>query len=372
MPRLLALLVLLPSLAGANDVTERAEALHQKALAAVRVGRVEQAAGLWDQAIALDKHWKYAFNQATCYGHLKRWAPAWQAARAAFDYGVPEEHRAEVTRVEADAEERLLKQHARLELTVEPKDADVRLDGEPWPAPRVRMLGRVRSTVVVSRAGHVAQTLVLEHPIGARIARTVTLSPVPSEGALLVRGSPVGATVTVGGAPIGRLPEARQGSLRPGAFTVRVEAPGHATHEERVEVRPGATATCTVALRALPAVAVTPLSPSLVGWKWAATGAGALLLAVGGGLFGHAARLANDADALSPNAPGYDGDYDRARSRFDATIASAATLVALGSAAAVAAIVLHALDGKRGTAHRVDAVIDAVIGPGGALVRVGF
>jgi hypothetical protein len=77
------------------------------------------------------------------------------------------------------------------------------------------------------------------------------------DGRLLVRTSPPGAAVEVDGAAVGVAPLAL-GGLAPGAYRVRVSAPGYEPAERRVELTPGAP-------RAALAVTLRPAGPAPAG-----------------------------------------------------------------------------------------------------------
>jgi len=136
-------------------------------------------------------------------------------------------------------------------------------------------------------------------------------------GTVALSMTPAGAVVRVDGTAVGRTPI--RAKLAPGWHVVRVERPGHASVERRVEVPAGGTVVFDVSL--VP-VRTRPWQRPAGG---AAFGAGVVLLALDGRPYRRRCS-GNDVDA--------DGDC---RFAYD-TIAGGATLAVLGTAAATAGV----------------------------------
>jgi serine/threonine protein kinase len=86
--------------------------------------------------------------------------------------------------------------------------------------------------------------------------------PQTATGILIVRGSPSGARVYVNEQPVGQLPYI-DSAASIGAYTLRVEADGYETFEDRVAVMPGETASVSVSLESATGAPATVLVVSV-------------------------------------------------------------------------------------------------------------
>ena len=159
-------------------------------------------------------------------------------------------------------------------------------------------------------------------------------------GTVALSTAPAGAVAQVDGTAIGRTPiEAR---LAPGPHVVRVERPGYAAVERRIEVPAGGTVVFDLSLvpvRTRPWQ--RPAGAAAVSGGLAAFGAGVVLLALDGRPYRRRCS-GNDVDA--------DGDC---RFSYD-TIAGGATLAVLGTAAVTAGVfwlIASHRDADRGHRH---------------------
>jgi len=121
----------------------------------------------------------------------------------------------------------------------------------------------------------------------------LALQPAALAGGLMVLGSPAGATVTVDGKDAGVVPfEEPLAGIVEGTHTIRIEHPGYAAWERRVDIRFREVARVDMTLRALGVVVdETPEVDVLYDVvPWVGVGVGALLLA-GGAVFGTLSTL---------------------------------------------------------------------------------
>ncbi|MCB9550275.1 MAG: hypothetical protein H6706_31140 [Myxococcales bacterium] len=175
----LCLLLALPAPA-APTPAEEAERLFQVGNRAARRQRWAEALAAWQASEALVPAWQPAFNQATVLVFTGEPLAGWAACQRALQRDPPAERRAKVV-AECDAiEAKLLATHAAIRLEVTPADAEVTLEGAPWPAPRRVLVPRAESRLEVRREGHAVQRLTWRHPIGQRSQQTIQLAPLPA------------------------------------------------------------------------------------------------------------------------------------------------------------------------------------------------
>jgi tRNA A-37 threonylcarbamoyl transferase component Bud32 len=127
-----------------------------------------------------------------------------------------------------------------LNITSEPSEADVYLEGSPKPAGRTpftlgRSPGKVR--VKVSMAGYHEQTEDIDVRAGERSALYCPLSP--RDGTVEISSDPAGAEVYSGGELIGKTPFTRQ--LKPAVYRLRFTLKGRDELEDIISVHPGET-----------------------------------------------------------------------------------------------------------------------------------
>ena len=127
-----------------------------------------------------------------------------------------------------------------LNVTSEPPDADVFLDGSPKPAGRTpfnqaRSPGPLR--VKVSMAGYLDQAETVEVKAGKRTDLFCPLSPL--DGTVEIVSDPAGADVYSGDELIGTTPFKRQ--LKPAVYRLRVALKGFGDAEDVISVHPGET-----------------------------------------------------------------------------------------------------------------------------------
>jgi tetratricopeptide (TPR) repeat protein len=345
-----ALALAAPAAAEPPAADEAAVGLHERATEAYRAGRRDLAVELWRQAFELSPSWKYAYNAANTLYERSRFSAAWTYLDRAQELGMPAQHLDRLTELRSKVAAELLVANAFITLTVEPEDAGVTIDGAPWPAPRSLWTPNASSRIRVTREGHHPAELVWDHPTGTQSARTVRLEPLPPRGALLVQGTPLGATVTVDGAVAGQLPLAPL-PLPPGPHDVGVSHGGYEPAVRLVTVDGGLQTDVTVDLVAeLPPPPPTSLAPA----GWATLGAGLGAAGAGVGLLLWSKELTTDLEDLNAGrglaGASYDeyaSRYDETRRRYDAARIAGAVLTGAGAAAAATGVVLLALDETR-------------------------
>lgn len=171
-----SLLLAPPTSDAPDDAKATAEKLHKQALEHARGGDWEAAFPLWDEAQRRHQVWKYPFNQASGYAHLKRWLAAWRACVKAQRFGVPPERTALVDGLRKRVEGELFQGFALVEVRVTPPNATIRVAGDPFENPWSGWMADPRSTVTVEADGYEARQVVIDHPIGKRTVREVTLT----------------------------------------------------------------------------------------------------------------------------------------------------------------------------------------------------
>jgi hypothetical protein len=171
---MIALLLALGLAAPAAD----ADALLRQGNDAAKAEHWDEALALWAEAEALRPTWRPAFNQAGVLAFQGRPLEAWRACQRALAREIPPDRRPPVEQDCAEIEATVAKTHAEIALDVDPPDAEVRLDGEPWPPPRRTFSPRPESRLEVARAGYAPVTLTWPHPLGQRSRREVRLVPV--------------------------------------------------------------------------------------------------------------------------------------------------------------------------------------------------
>lgn len=163
----------------APDPAAEAERHFQAGNRAARRQRWTEALRAWARAEALRPTWQPAFNQSTVLVFVGQPLEGWQACQRALEREIPEERRPKVEAECEAIERKLLGTHAELRLLVEPPDATVQLEDQPWHPPRRTFVPRGESRVRVAYAGHAEQTLRWQHPVGQRHQQTVKLVPLP-------------------------------------------------------------------------------------------------------------------------------------------------------------------------------------------------
>jgi hypothetical protein len=302
----LALLGALPAAgAGAPGLPAPVDAgrLYQEGNRAAKRQQWSLALSRWAAAEGIDARWQYAYNQATVLRFLGRLDEAWAACERARDYGVPIPRQAEVDAELRRIETALLRDHALLRLSVEPPDAEVLLDGQPFSPPRRAAVTRAESRLVVRREGFLAVDEAWSHPVGAAATRTVRLASAPV--APPVTAPPAAAPVTAPPAP----PPPPVASSPPSAPS---------------------TPTTLAAAGTPPASGPGPV------WKWVAFG-----LAAGAGTAG--GLVLNDADDLrTPSV--FRSTAGDAQSSFESRRDLGFGLVGAAGVALVTGVVLWALE----------------------------
>lgn len=149
--------------------------LHEQAKEAYADGRIRAAIELWRGAAQLHEHWKYAYNLCNCLYEDRQFLEARAACDEARTLGMPAQYTGHIVELEAKIDGALLDDHARIELSVEPGDAVVLRDGEPWAAPRLAWTRATGSRIIVRAPGFVTVDVAWEHPAGKRYSKRIAL-----------------------------------------------------------------------------------------------------------------------------------------------------------------------------------------------------
>lgn len=163
--------------AEATPPPEVAERFHVEALELAGRGRWKAAIKRWRKAEAIQPDWRYAFNLASSYAHVRKWQAAWDALGRAREGGIVRGRRAAAADLDRRISDKLLKTHAEIRLALEPSAASVTLDGKPWKPPYRRWTSRPRHTLVVTHRGYRPEERVWSHPRGGRYVLDVQLKP---------------------------------------------------------------------------------------------------------------------------------------------------------------------------------------------------
>ncbi len=329
-----------------EDIRE-AKKLARKAKRLVRQKRWGEAAPLYGRAEGLNPIWDYAF--ALAQGHAKSSAlvASWRALVRAASHGVPDRRRKDHTKLYESVEERLLKTHAFVKLKVVPEGASVRIGNQDWLPPWVNWVERRQSVLVVEHPECIPLRVTWRHRIGARSLRTIRLTLKSKWGRLKVSGKPDGATIRFGGKSMGQLPEATSKLMKPGEYSLRIEAPKYVSVKTTARVDAGLTNEIAVVLPPEQGEFVKLLQTKRF-WGWVSVGTGGALLITGVGLLGHAASLVSDAEALNADhAAGYDAysaEYDSITASIPAEVTAGWTTFGLGLALGAGGAALLLLD----------------------------
>jgi hypothetical protein len=178
-----------------SSATPDAETLLRRGNEAAKLQRWAEALAWWAEAEAFGPAWQPAFNQATVLAFEGRTFEAWQACQRALGRDIPADRKGPVERDCAEIEAALRKTHAELVLEVAPPDAEVRLEGEPWPEPRRTFTTRNESRLDLRRDGYLPKSLVWAHEAGKRSLKEVALAALsPAPAAPPAPAVPSGAT----------------------------------------------------------------------------------------------------------------------------------------------------------------------------------
>jgi len=378
---LLALLVLSPAVGLAQPPTsaERADALNRIAVAAYQKGAFEDAVMQWMAAEQIDPQWKYALNLAGTLPRLKRWVEAWAACQRARALKLPKAHLDQLDKLQESIGSTLRRDHARLEISVVPVDAQITLNKEPWTPGRSRWVTGTESHLRVVRSGYEPEARVVRHIPGRVHELTVHLVRQDLTGGLVLEGGPRDATVRLNGQSIGALPMARR-TLKPGRYVVSVEKAGLVAFQRQVDVVTGETTTVRVSLHK--AVSAPPPAPDttsqIVGWT--SLGVGIAAVGVGVAMLVWARSAADEADTLNSDPvaaddPGYSGymtAHGALEDSYNARLTAGAVLTGVGVAAAITGAVFLALDDTPGPQKAAAAGPWILPGGGGLSATIRF
>ncbi|MFZ4739502.1 MAG: hypothetical protein ACOYM9_26410, partial [Bradymonadia bacterium] len=268
--------------------------------------------------------------------HLRRMREAYARVQDATRLGPPAERAAEVEGTRTTIETALLAEGALVRLDVTPPDARLQLDGADVEGGRVYFVSSADHHVRATREGYEDAARVLRCAKGSRCDERITLEPVRTTGSLHVSGAPQGAEVLVDDQLVGTLPSARVGALTAGKHTLTVRAVDHLTATVEIDVAAGQAGVHEIVLT--PLTVATPVSARTIG-GWTSVGTGAVLMAIGAGLLGHAVSFREDASDLDRAAqPDYDAQYDALSEEYRSFAVAGWSLTGVGLGAIAAGI----------------------------------
>ena len=350
---ILASLLALP--AAADPPNPAAEALHQKAAEMYKDGSRAEAIEFWWEAMRLGPHWKYAYNLANASYEDGKFEPAWRAAEQAEQLNMPDKYMVQLGGLRAKISAELKKTHAYLALMVQPESCTVTRDGLLWAKPRAGWFPSRSSAIRITHPGYDPRDLTWDHAIGKRHSKAIALKKSPKKGSVTVAGSPAGATVSLGGREVGKLPRVGPLRLSPGTYTMSIAHAGYITSERRVVVEEGQSMTLAVELAETPPeVMVQSGTSGLQIGGWVATGVGVALAGVAGGLLAIADNQAQDMKRLQADPKylnnqvdylQYKADFKRRQQDHAEMQMAGYVLVGVGAAAAVAGVVMLVIPG---------------------------
>lgn len=214
-----------------------------------------------------------AFNIATTLVRLGRHVEAVAAFERYLQIADPS---AEGSRY-ADAQAQLQTERgsiATLELSIDPADAELRIDGQRIAdgaaASRVRSVDPGTHTIEASAARHRAFMTTVRVRSGERLPVRVRLEPITTATLEVVSSVP-SAAVRVDGAPFGEGPQ----QVQAGAHEIIVSAPGYQSYRRRVTLAPDSALRVDAALSAASTTRPVYQSPAF----WAGVGGGAVAIA---------------------------------------------------------------------------------------------
>ena len=349
MSRVLLVVALLAGSASArppSHAEKEARKLDREAEKALKRGDLDQAIRTWTRAEAVHPSWRYPFGAARAHMKVENWIEAWGLLERAVRLAERPSDKAQAQKLLSEVVGTLERSYALLELEVVPPDAQVRLQGRDWPAPRRLWVKRAQSTLHIVHPSYVPLRATWRHPLGSRAKRVIRLEPTSTYGRIRVSGTPTGAVVRIDGQRAGALPVATSRFLKPGRYTVRIES-NLGYHERVVSVKAGAVARVETDLVVLAKVGQEWWRSKAI-WGWSTLGTGIALAAVGAGLAGHAASMVDNLTTLNAlHVSGYD-DYARQyraqRSEIDDYSAAGYALLGVGLAVAAGGATLLVLD----------------------------
>lgn len=325
-----------------------ARKLAKQAKKLARKGDWGEAAKLYTRAEELHQHWEYPVALATGHKDNGLLPLAWRAIGRAQQYGIPERKQDKVVQLLILIETELLSNHAFIELTNVPENADVRLNGNQWLPPYFQWVSRNFSRLEIEHANYLKRVDNWHHVKGKRHSRAVEMVPKSTFGRFKVSGTPAGAAILIDGNHVGRLPNYTSELVKPGKYPIKVESgKDWLAYEGFVEVTAGGEATVKVALEPS-ASEFERLLATKKFWGWTMTGLGGAMTVTGAVLLGVGASKRDEMIALNDTHDGgyqdYVSQYDALESSRGALVTSGHVLLWVGLAAAATGATLLILD----------------------------
>ena len=289
---------------------------------------------------AENKHPSYKYAALLARTHLQSNQPviAWEAANRAERYGIPKQKQRAFEALFAEIEDRLKEGHAFLELSVFPPNASVRIGKQQWLPPYRKWVPRSFSVLELEAPGHAPMSFKWHHPTGNRANRTVRMEPTSNFGRIEVSGAPKGASVSIDGKRIGKLPSATSGLLKPGNYNVTIERADFITMERQVTVTKGTKTPLEIMMDPTESDLMKALKSKTV-WGWTSVGVGGAAFITGIGLLAHSAVLINDVETLNRT---HISGYEKYLIEYDKKAADIPTFGAAGWSMLVVGLALGA------------------------------
>ncbi len=266
---LVAFVALAPAPATAQ--TDTWKTLKEKGDEAFRERRYGEALELYDAAWAKEQQPVLNYNRGRAYEALGRFPEALDQFES-FVERAPKDLKAKVPKLDALMEETRGKVCT---VTIEsvPVGATVLLDGVKLGVTPIvdRRVNAGDVELELSADNYLPKTQSVSLPGGGTLPLKVSLAPV-TQGKLIVKTDPEGATVTIDGKPAGLSPIVRE--VTSGEHQLRIELDGYETIEDTFAVEPGKDETVSITL-----TSTTPVYAAW--WFWTSIGGA---VAVAGGL----------------------------------------------------------------------------------------
>ncbi len=243
-----------PPATHADDAAGRAA--FDRGLQALRAGRHAEAELALRDALRLRPTPITVYNLALALRALGRYGESIECFERYLQQPEPAASPERLAAIRAELTE-LQRMVPRVELTVQPPDAAVRVDGRAAQRDAAGLrLDPGEHTFEVEAEGFERDRRVLTLAPGAQVILALSLRPTPAEATLVVEPSLPSARVSVDGASVGNGRVER--TLQPGEHVVEVSAAGHDLWRRAVTLRPRGALRLDVALTPTRAVSRTP------------------------------------------------------------------------------------------------------------------
>lgn len=269
--RLLLVVFVALAPAPASAQTDTWKTLKEKGDEAFRERRYGEALEFYDAAWAKEQQPVLNYNRGRAYEALGRFPEALDQFES-FVERAPKDLKAKVPKLDTLMEETRGKV-CTISIESVPVGATVLLDGVKLGVTPIvdRRVNAGDVELELSADNYLPKTQAVSLPGGGTLPLNITLAPV-TQGKLIVKTDPEGATVTIDGKPAGLSPIVRE--VTSGEHQLRIELDGYETIEDTFAVEPGKDETVSITL-----TSTTPIYAAW--WFWTSIGGA---VAVAGGL----------------------------------------------------------------------------------------